>query len=119
MYLLRRNVCLDLLPTFVFFLVSSYMHFTLCVPTAWSISGTCVQGRLVVSATATCLQTLKDFAALPGPGDHLSMAFPVRTPSNPGLTHSGPSTLSASAHIAVHLPKLPASQKDVSYLSGA
>ena len=57
-----------------FFLVSSYMHFTLCVPTAWSVSGTCVQGRLVVSATATCLQTVKDFAALPGPGDHFSIA---------------------------------------------
>lgn len=72
----------------------------------------------MMSATAAYLQTLKDLA-LPGPGDHLRTAFPVWTPSNAGLTHSGTPTLSASAHLAVYLPKLPAPQKDVSYLPDA
>ena len=94
------------------------MHFTRRVPIALSVSGTRVRGQLVMSATAACLQTLKDLA-LPGPGDHLPTAFPVRTPSNPGLTLSGTATLSASAHLAAYLPKLPAPQKGVSYFPDA
>ena len=89
----------------------------LFVPTARSVSGTCVQGQLVVSATATCLQTLKDFAPFLG----LVTTFPW--PSQCGHPAIQAYTQwylnSASAHLAVHLPKLPAPQKDVSYLPGA
>ena len=69
----------------------------LFVPTARSVSGTCVQGQLVVSATATCLQTLKDFAPFLGLWRPFHGLPSVDTQQS-RLTHSDTSTL--------HLPTL-------------
>lgn len=57
------------------------MHFTLCVPTAWSVSG---YVQTIAVLTATCLQTVKDFAALSWAWWPL---FHSGQSSNPGLTH--------------------------------
>ena len=84
MYLLWRNVCLDLLPTFVCFSgIELHMLYSLFLLPGLLVGHVCRDNWWCLPQLHVCrpLRTLHPSWAC----DDLSMAFPVWTPSNPGL----------------------------------